>query len=173
MSRAYAQSLSGLSNWWKLFAVVAFVALLVSRAMPLKAQLGDYPLSQTPLYAAQSQPPLMMMVMSRDEQLFNKAYSDYTNLDESADNSLETTYQDTFKYEGYFDPALCYSDRSGRTYFKATRASVGTNGHSCSGEWSGNFLNWVTMSRLDILRYVLYGGQRSTDDANKTVIERA
>jgi len=166
---------SSLSQWWKFFAVLGFVALLVSRAMPLKAQLGDYAIAQTPLYAAQSQPPLMMMVMSRDEQLFNKAYSDYTDLDEPADGIIDSTYKDTFPYEGYFDPKLCYSPSGtgDNSVFKAVGRAGGANGHSCTRQWSGNFLNWVTMSRLDILRYVLYGGQRSTDTTAKTVLERA
>lgn len=161
--------MSGLSHWWKFFAVLGIVALLVSGAVPLRAQLGDYALSQTPLYAAQSQPPLMMMVMSRDEQLFNKAYSDYSALD--TPGVLDTTYKDTFTYEGYFEPGLCYKYESSQ--FKASSVATGANKHSCDKKWSGNFLNWVTMSRLDILRYVLYGGQRKTDDPGKTVIERA
>ena len=155
------------SNWIRL-PLLMLAMLLLSRSIGVNAALGDYPLAQTPLFLGEKSPPLMMMVMSRDEQLFNKAYSDYTDLD--GDGALETTYQDTFNYSGYFDPKLCYSYGSGR--FKAAAVSSGTNGHTCSGQWSGNFLNWVTMSRLDILRFVLYGGQRSTDAAT-TLLERA
>lgn len=148
---------------------VLVLGFLLSRVVPLRAALGDYDLAQEPLYTKQSQPPLMMMVMSRDEQLFNKAYSDYSDLDE--DKIIDTTYQDKFPYSGYFDSNLCYTYGSG--VFKASGDASGVNKHECSGTWSGNFLNWVTMSRLDVMRYVLYGGQRSTDDAAKTVIERA
>ena len=156
-----------ISNWIRLPLLIV-VMVLLSRSIGVNAALSDYPLAQTPLFLGEKSPPLMMMVMSRDEQLFNKAYSDYTDLD--GDGTLETTYQDTFNYSGYFDPKLCYSYGSDR--FKAAAVSGGTNGHSCSGQWSGNFLNWVTMSRLDVLRFVLYGGQRSTDAAT-TVLERA
>ncbi|CAD7779304.1 hypothetical protein BLFGPEAP_02216 [Candidatus Methanoperedenaceae archaeon GB50] len=43
----------------------------------------------------------------------------------------------------------------------------------CGGEdeWSGNFLNWLSMSRMDVLRKVLYGGYRSTDSSSETVLE--
>lgn len=157
-------------NWLRIGFLVIAVGFLLSRVVPLRAALGDYDIAQEPLYTKQSQPPLMMMVMSRDEQLFNKAYSDYSDLD--GDTIIDTTYQDKFPYEGYFDSNLCYSYTSNQ--FKASGAATGTNGHSCGGTgWSGNFLNWVTMSRLDVMRYVLYGGQRSTDDAAKTVLERA
>ncbi|KAA9003538.1 pilus assembly protein PilC [Stenotrophomonas cyclobalanopsidis] len=157
------------STWLKGGAGLAVLAGLAALIIPLHAALGDYDIAQEPLYTKQSQPPLMMMVMSRDEQLFNKAYSDYSDLNE--DGTLDTTYLDTFEYGGYFDSNLCYAYASG--VFKASAAAGGANKHSCSSAWSGNFLNWITMSRLDVMRSVLYGGQRSTDDANKTVIERA
>jgi type IV pilus assembly protein PilY1 len=38
--------------------------------------------------------------------------------------------------------------------------------------WSGDFLNYVTMTRMDALRKVLYGGYRSTDTATDTVLQR-
>jgi len=119
--------------------------------------------------AAPKVAPLIMLVMSRDEQLFNKAYPDYTDLD--GDGTVDTTYQNVFDYNGYFDPNLCYTYASGT--FSATGSATA---HACSaslGPWSGNFLNWVSMSRLDIIRWVLYGGTRSTDTAAATVLERA
>jgi type IV pilus assembly protein PilY1 len=155
-------------TWFRLSVVVLLVTLLVTRSVDLTAGSNDYDVSQVPLFSGQSDPPLMMLVMSRDEQLFNKAYTDYTDL--NGDGLLDITYQDAFDYAGYFDSKLCYSYGTGR--FKATGPATG---HSCSGQtgrWSGNFLNWVTMSRLDVLRFVLYGGQRSTDDTT-TVLERA
>lgn len=157
------------SPWSKFAGVALVVGLVAIKAVPLPAAVGDYNLSQSPLYLGQSQPPLMLMVMSRDEQLFNKAYSDYTALEE--DGPINTTYEDTFDYSGYFDSKLCYDYSGGR--FKATGPAGGVNEHACAGNWSGNFLNWVTMSRLDILRHVLYGGQRSTDTATQTILERA
>lgn len=163
------------ATWLRAGAGVAVLAGLAALILPLQAALGDYDIAQEPLYTKQSQPPLMMMVMSRDEQLFNKAYSDYSDIGGGPggepDGILDTTYLDAFEYGGYFDSKLCYAYAGG--VFKASAAAGGTNGHSCSSAWSGNFLNWVTMSRLDVMRGVLYGGQRSEDTKDKTVIERA
>ncbi|NJC38239.1 type IV pilus assembly protein PilY1 [Xanthomonas arboricola] len=145
------------------------LAILVALIMPLSAAVSDYSIAQEPLYGKQSQPPLMMMVMSRDEQLFNKAYSDYSDL--NGDGVLDTSYLDAFDYGGYFDSNLCYSYSSNQ--FKASAKAVGGNKHSCSSQWSGNFLNWIAMSRIDVMRQVLYGGQRSTDSLTSTVLERA
>ncbi|WP_165488622.1 MULTISPECIES: pilus assembly protein [Dyella] len=121
--------------------------------------------------AAPNVAPLIMLVMSRDEQLFNKAYPDYTDLD--GDGIVDTTYTDSFAYNGYFDPNICYAYASGQF---AASESVTTGTHKCDStkkHWSGNFLNWIAMSRLDILRWTFYGGTRSTDTATKTVLERA
>lgn len=155
----------------RISALLIGVMLLTSRSVDLVAETGDFAIAEAPLFVGGNQPPLMMMVMSRDEQLFNKAYSDYTNLQEGeADDTgtIDTTYDNSFDYAGYFDPLLCYGYSSGM--FKAS--GTATN-HQCSGAWSGNFLNWVTMSRLDIIRHVLYGGMRSIDTKTQTVLERA
>lgn len=152
-----------------LFLTAGLLAVGAWFALPSTAGLGDYDLAQTPLYVGNPEPPLMMIVMSRDEQMFNKAYTDYTDLDN--DGVIDTTYNDKFDYAGYFDSKLCYN-YSSSTFVAASQAG-GSNGHSCSGRWSGNFLNWVTMSRMDVMRYVLYGGKRSTDSTSSTVLERS
>jgi type IV pilus assembly protein PilY1 len=127
-----------------------------------------------PLLNVGSVPPLVMLVMSRDEQLYIKAYTDYTDL--NGDGVVDTTYQDDFDYSGYFDAGLCYGYGSG--VFKAAAKATDDNGngkaHECDGTmWSGNFLNWAAMSRVDVLRLVLYGGNRSIDTKDTTVLERS
>lgn len=127
-----------------------------------------------PLLNVGSVPPLVMLVMSRDEQLYIKAYTDYTDL--NGDGIVDTTYQDGFDYSGYFDPNLCYdySSEVFKAYADATDANGNGKAHECDGShWSGNFLNWSAMSRIDVLRFVLYGGKRSTDDTDRTVLERS
>lgn len=44
---------------------------------------------------------------------------------------------------------------------------------TCSGQWSGDFLNYLTTSRIDALRKVLYGGSRRIDDDDLVVLERS
>lgn len=157
------------------FAVAACAVagwLWLSHSGDSRASINDYPMAEKPLYTANSVPPLMMMVASRDEQLFERAYSDYSNLtDADGDGLLDPTYDNAITYEGYFDPELCYAYDTAKKVFKAVPGRK--KDHKCNGQWSGNFANWVAMSRLDLLRYVLYGGKRSTDLAGLTVIERA
>jgi type IV pilus assembly protein PilY1 len=142
------------------------VASPVLAARTSITSMRDY--TNYPLFARPQVPPVTLFALSIDHQLFNKAYTDYTNLD--ADPEIETTFDLQVEYAGYFDSALCYSYTAG--IFEATARRDDTT-KLCSGAWSGNFLNWVTMTRLDVLRWVLYGGKRSSDTATETVLERA
>ena len=119
--------------------------------------------------------PLVMLSMSRDHQYFFKAYNDFSDVD--SDGVTETTYDDTFEYYGYFHSRLCYEYNDTNKRFQPTGATDNSdNKHYCLGaqadKFSGNFLNWATMTRMDIVRKLLYGGLRSTDDST-TVLERA
>lgn len=126
-----------------------------------------------PTISTPSAAPLVMLGMSVDHQLFVKAYSDYSDLD--GDGIIDTTYLDRFDYYGYFNSDWCYS--YGGSYFSPDNTAAGANGHTCNGstQWSGNFLNWAAMTRIDVVRKVLYGGKRSTDNttAPQTILERA
>lgn len=104
-------------------------------------------------------------------------------------------------YYGYFDPYKCYEYKS--YSYRDTDASsnksinafvpignTDSNTKKCASytkdstgltkPWSGDFLNYLTTTRMDALRKVLYGGKRFVDfkyyNPNKTsatVLERA
>src|SRR5690625_2638956 len=129
-------------------------------------------LAQTPLFLSQPVRPLVMLNMSNDHQLYFKAYDDYSDL--TGDGVPNTTYTHGYNYYGYFDSAKCYTYSSGR--FAPSRLA-NDNGYcnytDGSGEWSGNFLNWATMTRIDAVRKILYGGLRAVDTNTETVLERS
>lgn len=140
-------------------------------------------IAQDPLFISAQADPRVMLVASRDHQLFIKAYTDYSDLD--GDGFLDTGFTPYIEYEGYFNPRKCYTYQSSQfeataaattetvvvTYPDATTASK--TQYVCSNAWSGNLLNWASMTRVDILRKVMYGGYRSTDTESLTVLERA
>jgi type IV pilus assembly protein PilY1 len=113
--------------------------------------------------------PLIMLNMSKDHQLFYRAYNEFS--DYNNDSQPDGTYLHTVRYSGYFDTTKCYAYDNSAGRFKPS-AAAGTN-NLCASAWHGNFLNWATMTRMDILRKVLYGGYRSTDTSSLTVLERA
>src|SRR5690606_6715061 len=105
--------------------------------------------------------------LSNDHELYKKAWSDFSDID--GDGLVDNSYNDSFTYTGYFDSSFCYSYVNGSKRFEPVTdisALLASSGHSCAGvngNWSGNFLNWATMSRMDIVRHVLYGGARAVD----------
>lgn len=113
--------------------------------------------------------PLVMLNLSRDHQLFYKAFNDFTDID--GDGVLDTTFDHTKPYAGYFDQTKCYTYSTSSGYF--VPSAMADADSYCSSAWSGKFLNWATMTRMDEVRQILYGGKRSTDNATTTVLERA
>ncbi len=60
----------------------------------------------------------------------------------------------TTSYYGYFDPDARYS-YSSNTFVRDE-----------AGPWDGNFLNWVSMRRIDVFRKALMGGKRPCESCN-------
>lgn len=107
-------------------------------------------------------------------------------------------YTNAETYIGYFDPAKCYTyvtsaSNSNRVqdprgpygpnhpttstidadFFRPTGAA--TN-HQCSSGFSGNYMNWATMTALDEFRSAMTGGARIYDTAGasaQTLLARA
>ena len=123
-----------------------------------------------PLYVGAAVQPLVMLDITKDQNLYRKAYDDYSDLNQ--DGVIDTTYNHTIDYYGYFDSYKCYTYSSG-VFSPVATSYTGTKPSTCSGNWHGNFLNWVSMSRMDSVRKLLFGGYRSTDTSTNTVLERA
>ncbi|MEY6434100.1 PilC/PilY family type IV pilus protein [Thioalkalicoccus limnaeus] len=126
--------------------------------------IANYPLF---IGVGEAVPPLTMLIMGRDHTLYYEAYNDASDL--TGNGVLDVGYKpDEINYFGYFDSNLCYSYNDNRFSPVAT-----ANDKKCSGNWSGDFLNYITTSRIDALRKVLYGGRRIVDTNELTVLERA
>jgi type IV pilus assembly protein PilY1 len=150
------------------------LALALAASAAAAAHGAGLTLGTTPLYLGSSVAPVVMLTVSRDEQLFQKLYNDYTDLD--GDGLLDITYKHTINYYGYFDSFKCYNYDTASSRFVPIALSPASNKYCetvAGGRWSGNFLNWATMTRADAVRKILYGGHRSTDTAALTVLERA
>lgn len=126
-------------------------------------------LAQAPLFLVTSAEPLVMLNMSNDHQLFYKAYDDWSDI--NSDGVQDITYDNDIVYYGYFDSYKCYSYSGGVFVPQAVTSTKYCD--TVAGDWSGNFLNWATMSRIDVVRKILYGGYRSTDTDTQTILERS
>lgn len=92
-------------------------------------------------------------------------------------------YNHATNYTGYFDSAKCYKYTK-ETFTHPTFGEVTSaqNGgyftptkidRNCSGQWSGNYLNWATTQTIDPFRKALTGGYRVVDTTSQTILEKA
>ena len=142
-------------------------AMFVSAFCTLPIAQAQTPpsISDVPLFLNEGVAPLNMLVLGRDHKLYYEAYNDASDLD--GDGTLDIRYKPaTIDYYGYFDSFKCYDVRLRQRRFNP---STETDDKTCAGadEWSGDFLNYLTTSRIDALRKVLYGGYRSTDTGDR------
>ena len=156
--------------------IVCLGVALSMLAQPVQAAFINF--SPVPLYLGANIPPIVMLNISRDHELHYRAYNDYQDLD--GDGLLDTKYKNDITYYGYFDSFKCYNYVASDAYYASPHfVPVATTADKyCTGQWSGNFLNWATMTRMDLVRKLLYGGKRivdtvgTTDANNVTVLER-
>ena len=180
--------------WALLSASVCGLALFF--AMPVQCQvLGVSPETALPVRSSQGAAPLVLLTMARDHSLFFPAYNDLIDL--TGDGVIDYRFNPNFEYLGLYNSYYCYS-YTGRNsnlaagnsaYFNPTALAqaASVNGTTVPGPcvasgqsttWSGNWLNYVTTSRIDAMRVALYGGYREVDlDATssepRTILRRA
>ncbi len=128
----------------------------IASAEPSMNDYASYYSSVPPFVTYGGVKPNVLIVLDNSGMMNNFAY-DYNG------SSVSTGFNPSTSYFGYFDPSKWYSYSSSRFVIsgdKTTRPTKGAN------EWDGNFLNWLTMRRVDIARKVLVGGK--ADSRNYT-----
>lgn len=167
----WLNTISDITRYFPLHKLgICLATSLVSVAITHSVQAAP---AQFPLFLANPVVPIMMLNMSKDHQLYFKVYDDYSDLD--GDKIPDITYKNTYSYYGYFDSKKCYTYSDANQFVPIRRVNDSNycNYGGITNEWSGNFLNWASMTRMDSIRKILYGGLRSTDTSTATVLERA
>lgn len=152
-------------------ATVRYGLLAVSSTLALATQAVTIP--NIPLSVQQSVKPMVMLVSGKDHRFFYEAYNDASDLD--GDGAIDIRFKPSITYLGLFNPDYCYThnNQNDNTGLFTPDGLATMPGRKCSGKWSGNWLNYVTTSRMDALRVVLYGGTREVDTSSQTVLRRA
>ncbi len=115
----------------KILFVLVFIITLYPRISA--ASMTDY--CAVPPFITQSVYPNILIILDNSGSMYNFAY--------------KNDFNPSITYYGYFDSNKKYKyDNSGEYFYE-----------DASGEWDGNFLNWLTMRRVDILKKVLAGGR--------------
>ncbi|MCX7823143.1 MAG: PilC/PilY family type IV pilus protein [Syntrophobacterales bacterium] len=157
--------------WFKVIVLWFIGTIMASRIWAVEQT--NYCYIPPGISVASSVSPLVQLVIGRDHKFYYEAYNDASDLDD--DGIIDVGYKHSITYYGYFDPYKCYSYEGSGANAKFVPKAVTINKYcdQVDGEWSGNFLNWLSMSRIDILKKVLYGGERLTDSASETVLQGA
>lgn len=138
-------------------------------------------ISQLPLTLVTSADPNILINLSVETPMGGAAYNDqddtasggscsgrsWISRVDGGSYSVGTCYDSSKTYLGYFDSDKCYT-YSGSEFTPNSDATA----HVCSGEFSGNFMNWSTMTAMDMFVLTMTGGNRTTDSTSSTIIER-
>lgn len=157
------------------------VATLAAAAVVGSASGAPVSLQDVPLYLLSRADPNVLLNMSVETPMGGAAYTDNVGVPagcagrtDVSGHSVGACYYPAYEYIGYFNPRKCYAYAS--TQFNPTSTAAGMPNHTCAGEWSGNFLNWMSMTAIDMFIMTMTGGNRIVDTAGasaETVVRRA
>jgi type IV pilus assembly protein PilY1 len=121
----------------------------------------------TPIFMSSAIPPNVLIIFDNSGSMNMMAYWEETeeHLEGTPwwqeDIVPTTPYDPTRNYYGYFVSGTS-SSRVMYTY------ADGKFQRDPSGQWEGNFLNWLTMRRADVSRKVVVGGRATVRDGSGT-----
>ena len=125
-------------------SVLAVLFLSAHQAYAVEPAMADY--THYPIFQVNAVAPNILIIMDNSASMNLQAYTG--------------AYVHTTRYYGYFEPFKKYTYGS-NIFVRDT-----------NGRWDGNFLNWLTMRRIDVARKVLMGGLATarTGGGNQTNI---
>ncbi|MFQ5597545.1 MAG: PilC/PilY family type IV pilus protein [Nitrospiria bacterium] len=154
---------------FSIISIISFMLVLAAGASnQAEAQtLADY--SALPPFLGAEIPPNVLLLVDNSGSMNHCAYAN-NGVDGCRywwGSNLSNQYVSTQTYYGYFQEDKCYTYASNK--FSPTASFHPT----CANEWNGSFLNWLTMRRIDITKWVMTGGLcssvRSSANSCKTI----
>jgi type IV pilus assembly protein PilY1 len=119
--------------------------------------------------------PNLLLMIDNSASMSDLAYTNPANY--CLDDSVDTFEKSTSQYTGYFEPGKIYSYNNTGGYFEpysnpipTTSCNAAATSYLCVNistrvavTATGNFLNWLTTSKLDIEKKALTGGNYYND----------
>jgi type IV pilus assembly protein PilY1 len=144
------------------------LALLGAWMNPSAAQAqanADY--TSTPPFVNDIAVPNILIIMDNSGSMENRACeSTSCGITSTGAVSTVTTFDATTRYSGFADPMKCYTwDTTDKRFESLASPSTPANtvktalNTACgTGEWDGNFVNWVSFRRFDAVKKAMSGG---------------
>ena len=135
-------------NWGRFLMRTMLVLTMTSALLsPIEVHaqsMADYT-AVPPFVSENAVPPNVLLLLDNSGSMNRAAY--------------RTAFNPTKVYFGLFDPLECYS--YGTNKFQPDPGANPVSPGTCVNapyEWSGNLLNYVSMRRIDIVKWVMMGG---------------
>ena len=135
---------------------------------------GDNGFTATPPFVSVSVKPNMLLMLDNSASMNDL---EYINDSTSGIYCYANNYSNAGNYAGYFDQSRFYAWNSGSNKFARVDALSAVCSHKtaylCTDiaggvvtkfQASGRFLNWLSASKIDVLRKILTGGKEEDDD---------
>lgn len=158
------------SPYWKSLSTRFLVAAAAWHALLPAVHATETALSDVPIAASTEAVPANVMLALSVEFPTAQSHANFSTgaygvTALPASSTSDPYFEPTRKYLGYFDSTRCYAYSGSETdgYFYPTASVQGSN-YTCSGEWSGNYMNWATMHVIDLFRWAMTGGARDQDE---------
>ncbi|MBX2858623.1 MAG: hypothetical protein KTR17_08170, partial [Cellvibrionaceae bacterium] len=124
----------------------------IALANPLNAAPNSSQYTAAPPFVATSVgKPNVVIALDISGSMKAVAYRDTAAGGWSNATTIHEDFDPNKRYFGYFDSdsSYRYDTGAGKSFFVT----------DATGAWNGNFLNWLTMRRMDVVRKVLVGGK--------------
>ena len=140
------------------FARAFFSTIVIGALVGLTSTTssGTMPSAAPPSGTAVAVLPNVLMIFDISGSMKNNVFMSWKYTSHAYDPNPDV------KYNGVFDPdkRYRYTGTGANAYFEQVLL----------GAWSGKFLNWIAVTRLDVARYVLYGGQVVTESGYQYIV---
>ncbi|TAL10296.1 MAG: hypothetical protein EPO02_07950 [Nitrospirae bacterium] len=162
---------------WKTKVVLASLGFLATVVfmLPLARAVSMADYTWTPLFMQNNVPPNILFIVDYSDGMLPAAYGNYplsyNNASSYSSNysgtgltgTVSDTFDPTHNYYGLFDPLRCYVPASPKGFGPPSTGAVlkTTINSTCASTspWDGNFLNWLSMRKVDVAKKALIGGQ--------------
>ncbi len=145
-------------------ALFMFIAAPTMAKKPAPVEIfncNNYALS--PPFLADAVKPSTTLIVDSSGSMNEHAYQEievgWRYSSDTSNRRAYTGFNPSTVYYGYFDSYAYYNYDSSKNYFYPSE----------TGGWNGNFMNWVSMHRTDIVRKVLTGGPYNNATSTYTV----
>ncbi|WP_081434478.1 pilus assembly protein [Desulfomicrobium baculatum] len=132
-----------------IFLFILYFASIALAAQSITAeQFSCNNYAHIPPFLSDAVKPSTTLIVDSSGSMNEHAYQEEAVYWGNDNTRAYTGYNASNEYYGYFEPSANYTYDETADYFKP----------DTSGKWNGNFMNWVSMHRTDIVRKVLTGG---------------